>query len=471
MIKDSLGYLIARILPSTINILSLIIFTRLFTTEEYGHFAIIVGLGTLFNSVLLEWVKNGFIRFALDDIDNNEKKLFSTVFLIQLIIIVCIFIISLCLYIFGVFGLLHIILINLIIISQSSYSYQLAIYRARFETKKYIITSLKRAVLVVLLTLMFYFFGLGYLSLVLGFIIGHFVSIFQVIKSTRKSIYLKEMDWQYIVSFVKYSLPFIIILSTAVLIYNMDRLMLGYILDLESAGAYAAVTNFGMGTISFVVGSISLATFPHIIKIFNESNHNKLMFALQKTLTMIVLSTMPIIAIFTLYNEFISSILFGTDFQAYSILIMPFIIIASLLEGFKTNYIEIPAKLYKKTKILLIPSLSGVVINFILNYILIKRFEIIGAAYATILTYIIMILLSYFLNRRIMKIKISLFESRKVLWLFLVLIITIITFRLTNFNEWFEIIIIGCVYLLFILYLNLLGVKDSVKKVFNKINK
>ena len=161
-----------------------------------------------------------------------------------------------------------------------------------------------------------------------------------------------------------------------------DVLLLGKMVDETSVGYYSAATML-CNAWPFVLTAIIDSLSPSIIDTFNN-NRNEFNTKLKQLYAMIFYVAMVVAVLIFVFASLIISILYGQDYMQA---IVPLRIFA-----FSTafSYIGVSRTIWmqcnNKTKYETIISLFGAVTNIVLNYILIKNYQIVGAAIAAVLT-------------------------------------------------------------------------------------
>jgi O-antigen/teichoic acid export membrane protein len=102
------------------------------------------------------------------------------------------------------------------------------------------------------------------------------------------------------------------------------------------------------------------------------------------------------------------------------IVIIPYILMAYFFFGLYTN-LNIASYFENKISYLIISSCAGFVSNLIFNLVLIPRYNITGAALATMLSYFIMFVVLYYLSQKVYHIPYDIFRSVLIVIIALVL--------------------------------------------------
>lgn len=177
------------------------------------------------------------------------------------------------------------------------------------------------------------------------------------------------------------------IISTlmADILFNMDRIMIKKIMGAEANGYYAAALAISMMTY-FVFGSIIDSYSPQILEYKKDGDEERFKDSMVNLYSLIIyISILQALFIFV-FARFVILILYG---EAYfeSISILRVLIISIIF-----NYIG-PCRnvwILANNKHKILPFVNGIamLVNFFLNYYLIGKYQIIGAAYATLITYL-----------------------------------------------------------------------------------
>ena len=108
----------------------------------------------------------------------------------------------------------------------------------------------------------------------------------------------------------------------------------------------------------------------------------------------------------------------------------------------------------------------GSLINLILNFILIPRIELIGASYATLSSYFIILLVSFFISRNYLKVKIDIFIIAKtIMFLGSGLIFSIILGRYFQ-NEVLSMVVFLIIYITLAFKFNYHSLRTFLSKLY-----
>ena len=193
--------------------------------------------------------------------------------------------------------------------------------------------------------------------------------------------------WQIVIFFLAYELLISIDLYLVKAILKDDRL----------TGIYNAVLTVGRIPY-YIFYAMTVFLLPMISKSTSENNHKKTAKILENSLRIMLIFLVPMILLMSIFSKPILLDFYGAKYisgsQAMSIF--------EYGVGFLTVFYVMSFALNGagKTKIVMNISIFGFIINAILNYILIKKYAIIGSAIATtISSFLVMLLVIYFLKK------------------------------------------------------------------------
>lgn len=432
--KQSFIYGIGQVLSKAIVIILLPIHTDKLTTDQYGVFNILLLFIGLMAIIYSFGLNTAFLQFYLLEPDQkNKDKYFTTAFVATLVIAA---VLSLFVYSFRepVSNLLfHSVqyqdLMNLVIGILSFDAFILLsknILRAEERPAFYASVSLVNVAINCILNIKYVVHdGLGVKGILLANLLASgltFILLLPIIFKHLKASFSKDM----LNRMLKFGLPFLPSALSIFLIDSVDRKLIERFLGLEAVGIYGAGYKISL-VIKLFINAFNVAWVPFFLSIANDQNAKNIF---SKILSYFTIISSLIFLIFTMFVEQIVRL----KFFGYSIVgkeywagtqIVPIVILAYVCYGFYVNF-QVSVFLKHKTKYFAYINVAGAVTNIVGNLFLIPKFNIMGAAYATLLAYLLMAVLLYFITQQIYPIR---YQLTKVLKISLISLIIFLSYK------------------------------------------
>ncbi len=220
------------------------------------------------------------------------------------------------------------------------------------------------------------------LSLAIAYATGSATGALLIISFIRKNIaeFITKTNMEAVKLVLKTALPFAVIALVGSIMANTDIFMLGIWKAPEDIGLYAAAQRF-FQFIIIVPSMIASASFPLMARLADKDNV-KFKMVLEKTLEIFTMIGVPITFGGLILANQIILLVFG---QAYLEAIPVFqILMIMLLVSFPLIVLINSIFVYNEQKKLVLVNILGVFVNVILNFFLIPKFGITGAAVATL---------------------------------------------------------------------------------------
>jgi len=178
---------------------------------------------------------------------------------------------------------------------------------------------------------------------------------------------------------------------------SSDRYIVGLFIGLSAVGIYSAAYTIG-NLVHLFIAPIQFILFPELSRLFDENKIETVRTYLSNSLQYFLLLTIPSVMGLSVLARPILEIFTTPEFTAGSNVI-PFIALAGLFGGIFQIIINI-THLFKKTQFNLFVHVIAAVTNLALNIILIPLIGILGAAIATLISYILMVILGISISFR-----------------------------------------------------------------------
>lgn len=236
----------------------------------------------------------------------------------------------------------------------------------------------------------------------------------------------------------------------AVSIYtSLDSLMLGFINGDNAVGLYDVAVK-GKTVILSLINAISAVLLPRLSYYVAKNETEQYASMLQKSSRYILMIAVPLMVFFEIEAFDTINILGGSNY-ADAVLCMQILMPILVISGFSNitgNQILIPHGMDSCfTKAVS----CGAIIDLILNFILMPKYSIYGAAIATLIAEIVQMSVQTFYSRQYLRGRINVKDIIEILLAAVFSgILTVAIRQMLTFNSFISIMICGCVY--FIVY-------------------
>ncbi len=403
------NYFFANVATTALGIISIPIFTRLLTREDYGILAIFASYVGIMTVILSLNSYTAVSRYYYEKTDDFGEFIGTSFIFVGLILCVTV-IIYILFYqqinnLIKLPGLLsaYLIFACLFAIIRSIYMQILVPQKKSKEFTKINILNgyigFAIAVLFVYLLKENRYLGRIWATLLIGFIF----SIYYIKKINK---YLKfNFKIDHIKYIANYSIPLIPDSLSGIILAQFDRIMINNIENTASAGLYSLGYNVGM-LLLIVSGAIKTAFIPDFIKFLDNREYNRLDALMEKIFSIVTIAALGLI----LFAREIVMVLVDVKFHE-ALKVIPIVIIGYVFYEMYFMYGSYSG--YKKKTIYTsIVSLSAGSLNVILNAMFIPKYGYIAAAYTTLVSYFAMFVMGWIMAKYILKQRVS------PLWLF-----------------------------------------------------
>lgn len=278
----------------------------------------------------------------------------------------------------------------------------LALYRAQEKARNYVACILFQLFLNIALNAFFLIhLRWGIHGIWRGNMLSSCITTFFCIGAIKRYIKFK-LRKSFLIQLLSFGIP---IMPTSIFGWIMtvaDRYFLQHFCTLHEVGLYAVGYKIGMLTQILFVFPFSLAWPPFIMKVVKEHKEEDAKHIFSKVFfyfTIFLLSTTFLLSIYS--HEAISFI--ATPIYIEAATIVPIVLLCYLLNAWYLCFC-VGMNVRAKVKYFLMLSLVGALSNLFFNWWLIPLYGMEGAAFATLLSYILMAILSYVLSQRLYRI-------------------------------------------------------------------
>ena len=423
------------VLPRVLSYLLLTPFyTRIFTKTEYGVVTELYAYVVFLIVILTYGLETGFFRFS--DKSSNERNVYKTV--LTAIISTSLIFIILIFFFFGIIahGLQYPdnpeYIRNLGIIVALDAFCTIPFARLRFQNKPVKYAYIR--IVEVSITLIANWFFLYYCprnyedkqwinsiiydpNISVGYVLisNLIATSVKAIMLSKEIFFLKgKFDYVLLKRILRYSSPLLIAGLAGTINEAIDRVMLKHLispddLPLQQLGIYGA--NYKLAVLmTLFIQMFRYAAEPFFFSKKNEKNAKYIYASVMKYF---IFSGVIIFLLVTLYID-IFKLFIGADFRQ-GLGIVPIVLMANLFMGIFYN-LSVWYKLKNLTKYGAYLVITGAVFTIIINYLFIPKYGYFASAWGHFISYLVMVILSYYFSRKHYRINYDLKEI--FLWLF-----------------------------------------------------
>ena len=464
--KQSLIYGFGHIITRLVTFLLLPLYTNHFTPEEYGIVALFYTFVPLLNIVVRYGMGAAFLKNYVPAEKKERIEIMTNVIFslfisgIPFLVLFYFFREDLSFVFFGVSNPSYIVIMAMIIFFDTIWSIPMLSLRAENRPHLFILLSFLNVGITLICNLVFIIiFKQNISSIFISNLIASstiFILVLPYIYQKFKFSSLSIVKWKKILSF---AFPFLPAGLFAMVMEVADRYILKLLTDLETVGIYNAGYKIGV-LMLLVVNGFNMGWQPYFLE-KNFDSRNKI----YPRINSIVLAILGFIWIFLLFwaddlikTSFFGLTFFGSDFFE-SLNIIPWVGLSYFFYGF--YHLQTPGVFLKnRPKYAAWTRLFGAISNIVLCFYFIPIFGAIGAAYATCISFGLMALLMFFINRYLISVNL---EFKNLFIIFSLLILSYMGFSSFDDSSIINIVMMF-IYIGTILYFKIINL-DSLKKI------
>lgn len=473
LLKNSGIYGLVQVIQKSIGLFLIPVYTSLLSPADKGISDIVTPIVAFFSIFYTLSINSAVIRFYVDYKENKEKlkefwgtcvtfvAINSLILSLFFIIFKNIFVMPLArgvdFYPYILLGFISITLNPIYNIFQSS-------LQAREKSKEYGWNNLIYFFVNLGLNILFVvIFRIGVIGILLAlaltdiiFFIYTLIKFVPTIKITIKKFYLSQA--------LKYSLPLLPHTLSGWAVALIDRIFLNGYKGLAAPAIYSTGAQFG-NIINVLTSAINQAYVPWFFeRMKNKEKNESEIVKMAEYLTIVY----AVLAMgMSLFGPEIFKIMVNKDYyEGWKVI--PFLSFGYVFNGIYYFFVNPLFYNKKGVKFIAVGTFSSAILNSVLNMLLIPKYDIIGAALASMISMFLACVLIYFIAKRIEPLRFNIVKMFFIVFIFL--IVSMSSYLLLNFNFWQSILIktaivlVVFIALVFIYRNELLKVINSIKK-------
>ncbi|MEK4716764.1 polysaccharide biosynthesis C-terminal domain-containing protein [Priestia sp. FSL W8-0524] len=474
--KDALIYVLAVTVPALIGVFSLSLYTRIFSTQQFGKYNLVLITSLFITTLFSQWIQQAIQRYRPEYKNKNRLREFNAnLTVLLLVVIIVIFILGIVLagaQSFYISYQKYYVAAFLLIISQFLFLTLGETMQSDFKVRQFKNFNLINAVSkIVVGILLIYYVNPHPSSIIYGLVISQFLLVIPMVKENELGLTIVQYTnissfYSFLKKFFKYGFPMIGWFIGNTVLNLSDRYMLELFETSKAVGIYSAnysIVSSGLGLLTIPLLN---AAHPIIMNMSHKHSENKK--EIENTISFFskvyLTISVPLIFCVLIFHKEIATILLGPEFREGSIII-PILFIGTTAWNL-AMYGHKGFEIMEKTKIMLFFVVISAVINVILNFILIPKYSYIGAAFSTMISMFIYPILIFVFSGKFIKWKLPYGSVIKIIFgAFCSMLVSLLLKPYIFGQVLLELIVGGLIYILVYLTILILTKELPIKQI------
>lgn len=396
--KASIWFVVCSLLQKGISFITVPLFTRLMTTEQYGTYSVYLSWLQILTIVTSLYLYYGVFNNAMVKYENDRDRYISSMQGLTVFLDICVF----CIFILfrrqwsEILGLSPVIIALMFVemLVTPSLSFWSGKQRFEYQYKKLVsvtlIKSVANPVLGLLAVKCFTDKSLARIASIV--VVEVLVCLPIMIKQFHKGrCFFDRTYWKFALGMAIPLLPHY--LSGTVLSQG-DRVMIDKFVGKSEVAFYSVAYSIGM-LVQIFTNAINNSFIPWVYQKIKAKDYK----GIQKTVNMLLILIAVIsVGIMMCSPELI--LIFGSEKYKSAVYVIP-PVAASVFFIFLYNILAIPQFYFERTKFLMLSSITAAITNIALNYVFIPIYGYVAAGYTTLACYVLYSVGHFFVSKRV----------------------------------------------------------------------
>lgn len=414
LLKYGAIYLLARLAPGAVAFASLVTYTHLLSPDDYGVYVLVITTAILVQVNLFSWLELALLRL-LPGFESNPGRLLSTVLCLFLGLVGATAALA-CVAWFLVPDptLRRLLVIGLPILWAHAWlELNLKMCQSALMPIRYGILLLLRSTATLCVGVALVLNGLGAYGPLLGFLAGTALACVAAVSWQWRNV-RPGFDPRLAGELARYGLPLMGSTALVFIIDSADRFMIARFLGTEAVGVYSAAYDLASQPLQLLMMAVNLAAYPLAIRAYDAHGVSGALAQLRTNGTFLLAISLPAAVGMVVLSAPLTEMLLGEEFRTAARFILPWVAVGILLAGLKVFLFDMAFQLSKRSGAMMWSVGVAAVCNVALNLWLIPRFGVVGAAWATVLSYTVALVVCIALGRRLIPIQIAWDQATRI---------------------------------------------------------
>lgn len=387
---DMMKYAPSKLCGMFGNVITVPIYTSLFTTEQYGLYSVSIAMLSFLCIIFSDWVGLAGLRFFRHhQLEDDLPKYLTTLITILTINMLLMFGISFLfreqMYSFFHISFKYFLAVLFLIIPVAIRALLSQLLRAQLKSISYTIATILNQFATIGLAVFFAkFFNLGAVSILLA--MGVAISLIDILLLYQCNIMrffkLQKVEWKFIFPIIKYGIPVSATALSAWIITQSNKIIMNSIHGFSDAACIGAGYSSTLPILMTLFAMITVAAIPRFYNLYEAKTDVRPI--VSKFLGYYVLLALPIITVMSIYSVDYAHIMIpkgAPEFVANVSLLIPWFSFGVFFLAM-TDYTTLQYHLANKTHIEFVIKLVSGIICAVLTFVLISKSVAISAALA-----------------------------------------------------------------------------------------
>jgi O-antigen/teichoic acid export membrane protein len=404
--KGVVGYLPVNIVQGVVGLLTIVAFTRLLTPEAYGAYALAFSVMTLAHTTLFTWLEAAMARFhARETVTGELPDHFATLYRSAAVLALAIPLIGIVVlvllpmprpleYAIGA-GLLAVPVRSLAKLAQER-------RRAAGEVRASALLDIGQTTGAFVIGAALAWAGLGGAGPLIGLGLAAVLCMIFVLPKELKIAPGGRFDGARARGYAAYGVPVSLSLILALALATTDRFLIAGFLGEGAVGVYHAGYSLSSRTLDVLFIWLGMAGGPAAVAALERGGVKALQGQAREQASLMLMICLPAAVGLALVARPLADVMVGEQLRTGAAAVTPWIAASGLFAGLTTYYFHQAFTLARRTRMLLLAMAIPAAANIGLNLVLIPRFGLSGAMWATTASYAIGLIASWALGRRVM---------------------------------------------------------------------
>ena len=405
------GYLPANVVQGAVGFLAIVLFTRLLSPEEFGRYALAYSVFTLAHVAVFTWLEAAMARFwaasrTPADLAAHFAGLYRTALILTVIFVPAA---VLAVWLWPADPLFRIAVAAGLLGCPLRCLVKLAQERLRAEGEVAKSAGVDMAVTSggLIIGVGCALLGAGGAAPLLGLGLAPLLVLPFVLPGEWRRGRGARLETARLRAYAVYGYPIAASLALTVVLASTDRFLLAAFLDEAAVGAYHAGYSIANRTLDVLFLWLGTAGQPALVMALERGGPERLQSAAREQFSTFLLIGLPAAAGVALVARPFAEVLIGEELRTAAAAVTPWIALSALLYGLTAYYFGQAFTLGRRTTALLGAMAIPAVLNVVLNLLLVPRFGLMGAAWATAASFGAGLVATLILGRRILPLPIS----------------------------------------------------------------